>query len=41
MTLGNFQLMQKHYKRPFKCIILLRDLMDVLASIYAVVHRKS
>jgi sulfotransferase len=32
MTPGNFQLMQKHYKRPFKCIILLRDLMDVLAS---------
>jgi sulfotransferase len=32
MTEGNFALMQKHYKRPFKCIILLRDLMDVLAS---------
>ena len=32
MTSGNFQLMQKHYKRPFKCIVLLRDLMDVLAS---------
>ena len=32
MTPGNFQLMQKHFKRPFKCIILLRDLMDVLAS---------
>ena len=32
MTQGNFQLMQKHYKRPFKCIVLLRDLMDVLAS---------
>ena len=32
MTLGNFQLMQKHYKRPFKCIVILRDLMDVLAS---------
>lgn len=31
-TPGNFQLMQKHYKRPFKCIVLLRDLMDVLAS---------
>lgn len=31
-TPGNFMLMQKHYKRPFKCIILLRDLMDVLAS---------
>ena len=32
MTLGNFLLMQKHFKRPFKCIVLLRDLMDVLAS---------
>ena len=29
---GNFLLMQKHFKRPFKCIVLLRDLMDVLAS---------
>jgi len=32
MTIGNFALMQKHFKRPFKCIVLLRDLMDVLAS---------
>jgi len=32
MTEGNFALIQKHFKRPFKCIILLRDLMDVLAS---------
>ena len=32
MTPANFELMQKHYKRPFKCIVLLRDLMDVLAS---------
>ena len=32
MTPGNFALMQKHFKRPFKCIILLRDVMDVLAS---------
>ena len=32
MTKGNFALMQKHYKRPFKCIVLLRDVMDVLAS---------
>lgn len=32
LTPGNLMLMQKHYKRPFKCIILLRDLMDVLAS---------
>ena len=32
MTKNNFKLMQKHYKRPFKCIVLLRNLMDVLAS---------
>jgi hypothetical protein len=32
MTPANFALMQKHYKRPFKCIVILRDLMDVLAS---------
>ena len=32
MTSGNFELMQKHYKRPFKCVILLRNLLDVLAS---------
>jgi len=32
MTPANFELMQKHFKRPFKCIVLLRDLMDVLAS---------
>ena len=32
MTTGNLSLMQKHYKRPFKVVILLRDLMDVLAS---------
>jgi len=32
MTIDNFELMQKHFKRPFKCIVLLRDVMDVLAS---------
>ena len=32
MTPGNFALMQKHYKKPFKCIVIVRDLMDVLAS---------
>ena len=32
MTPNNLSLMQKHFKRPFKCIVLLRDLMDVLAS---------
>jgi len=29
---GNFKLMQKHFKHSFKCIVLLRDVMDVLAS---------
>jgi sulfotransferase len=29
---GNFELMQKHFKHGFKCIVLLRDLMDVFAS---------
>ena len=32
MTKGNFALMQKHFKKPFKCVVLLRNLMDVLAS---------
>ena len=32
MTIDNFALMQKHYRRPFRCIVLVRDLMDVLAS---------
>ena len=32
MTIGNFALMQKHFKKPFKCVVLIRDLMDVLAS---------
>ena len=32
MTTGNLALIQKHFKRPFKCIVLLRDLIDVLAS---------
>ena len=31
-TKANFALMQKHFKRPLKCIVLLRNLMDVLAS---------
>ena len=29
---GNFELMQKYFKPGFKCIVLLRDLMDVFAS---------
>ena len=29
---GNFELMKKHFKYEFKCIVLLRNLMDVFAS---------
>ena len=29
---GNFELMKKHFKPGFKCMVLLRDLMDVFAS---------
>jgi len=29
---GNFNLMKKHLKKPFKVIVLVRDLMEVLAS---------
>ena len=32
MTPGNFHLIKQYFKRPFKCIILVRDVMDVLAS---------
>jgi hypothetical protein len=32
MTKGNFALIQKHFKKPFKCVVILRNLMDVLAS---------
>jgi len=32
MTEGNFSLVQKHFKHSFKCIVLLRNVMDVLAS---------
>jgi hypothetical protein len=32
MTEGNFQLIKKHFKKPFKCVVILRDLMEVLAS---------
>jgi len=32
MTKSNLTLMQKHFKRPFKCVVLVRNLIDVLAS---------
>jgi sulfotransferase len=32
MTKSNFELMQKHFKHGFKCIVILRNLIDVLAS---------
>ena len=31
-TPGNLMLMQKHFKQPIRCIVLVRDLLDVLAS---------
>ena len=32
MTKGNLVLMQKYFKHSYKCIVLLRDVIDVLAS---------
>ena len=32
MTPGNLMLMQKHLKQPIKCVIIWRDLLDVIAS---------
>ena len=31
-TSGNLKVMQKHFKKPIRCIVLVRDLLDVLAS---------
>ena len=31
-TPGNLKVMQKHFKKPIRCIVLVRDLLDVLAS---------
>ena len=31
-TPGNVKVMQKHFKKPIRCIVLVRDLLDVLAS---------
>ena len=31
-TPNNLKMMQKHFKQPIRCIVLLRDLLDVLAS---------
>ena len=31
-TPGNLKVMQKHFKKPNRCIVLVRDLLDVLAS---------
>ena len=31
-TPGNLKIMQKHFKKPIRCIVLVRDLLDVLAS---------
>jgi len=31
-TPGNMMLIKKHFKQPIKCVVLLRDVLDVLAS---------
>ena len=31
-TVDNLSLMRQHFKQPIKCIVLLRDVIDVLAS---------
>ena len=31
-TPGNLKVMEKHFKQPIRCIVLVRDLLDVLAS---------
>jgi len=31
-TPGNLMLMKKHFPQPIKCVVLLRDVLDVLAS---------
>ena len=31
-TPGNLRVMQKHFKQPIRCVVLVRNLLDVLAS---------
>jgi hypothetical protein len=31
-TPANLRVMQKHFKQPIRCVVLVRDLLDVLAS---------
>ena len=31
-TPGNLMILQKHFRRPVRCVVILRDLLDVLAS---------
>ena len=31
-TPGNLRVMQKHFKQPIRCVVILRDVLDVLAS---------
>ena len=31
-TPGNLKVMHKHFKQPIRCVVLVRDLLDVLAS---------
>jgi hypothetical protein len=41
MTPGNFGLMQKHYKRPFKCNSIIKRFNGCSSFLYAMVYRKS
>ena len=34
-TPGNLKVMHKHFKQPIRCVVLLRDILDVLASYIA------
>ena len=31
-TPGNLKVMRKHFKQPIRCVVIVRDLLDVLAS---------
>ena len=31
-TPGNLKVMQKHFKQPLRCVVILRNVLDVLAS---------
>ena len=41
MTPGNFMLISKHFRRPFKCIIILRDVLEANYVSYGFMFRNS